>query len=292
MEADVKNMGNSWGQLEKLAQDRNAWRTLVDGLCPRRGNRRKALEKENYKPHGSAWTADRSGLTGVVVAIEEDITGAVLSRDHRPTVPSQIPILQDVQRPPPYAPPMEEKSGQPPASDAVPVMSAPVLGHPVPRSMPPPYETNPGYLPPHVPGEGPMPMPMPMPHPHMGYYAPPPGHFAQPIPGQYPPGPSHYPSHTATVLAPPGGATTVTVLQGEMFQAIPVQTVCPHCQQAILTRISHDLGLMNTLFCLFCCVVGCDLGCCLIPCLIDDLKDVTHTCPNCNGYIYTYKRMC
>lgn len=36
----------------------------------------------------------------------------------------------------------------------------------------------------------------------------------------------------------------------------------------------------------------CDLGCCLIPCLIDDLKDVTHTCPNCKGYIYTYKRIC
>lgn len=39
-------------------------------------------------------------------------------------------------------------------------------------------------------------------------------------------------------------------------------------------------------------VPRCDLGCCLIPCLIDDLKDVTHTCPYCKGYIYTYKRIC
>lgn len=39
-------------------------------------------------------------------------------------------------------------------------------------------------------------------------------------------------------------------------------------------------------------VSRCDLGCCLIPCLIDDLKDVTHTCPYCKGYIYTYKRIC
>lgn len=73
------------------------------------------------------------------------------------------------------------------------------------------------------------------------------------------PGPSHFVhmgGHTATVLAPPGGATTVTVLQGEMFQTSPVQTVCPHCQQAIVTRISHDVGLMNTLFCLFCVFVG------------------------------------
>ncbi|XP_015227589.1 cell death-inducing p53-target protein 1 isoform X6 [Cyprinodon tularosa] len=128
-----------------------------------------------------------------------------------------------------------------------------------------------------------------------GPYPPPPGHFAQPVPGQMGPGPSHFVhmgGHTATVLAPPGAATTVTVLQGEMFQTSPVQTVCPHCQQAIVTRISHDVGLMNTLFCLFCFFVGCDLGCCLIPCLIDDLKDVTHTCPNCKGYIYTYKRIC
>lgn len=70
------------------------------------------------------------------------------------------------------------------------------------------------------------------------------------------PGPFvHMGGHTATVLTP-GGATTVTVLQGEMFQTSPVQTVCPHCQQAIVTRISHDVGLMNTLFCLFCFFVG------------------------------------
>ncbi|KAK1876904.1 Cell death-inducing p53-target protein 1 [Dissostichus eleginoides] len=164
--------------------------------------------------------------------------------------------------PPPYpggpsAPLLEEKNGQP-----VPLRNAPIQGQPLPPDYgPPPYEaTNPGFLPPHVPGDGPMPMPMPMPLPQGGPY--------------------------------PPAATTVTVLQGEMFQTSPVQTVCPHCQQAIVTRISHDVGLMNTLFCLFCFFVGCDLGCCLIPCLIDDLKDVTHTCPYCKGYIYTFKRIC
>lgn len=44
-------------------------------------------------------------------------------------------------------------------------------------------------------------------------------------------------------------------------------------------------------FCLSLCS-RCDLCCCLIPCLFDDFKDVTHTCPNCKAYIYTYKRMC
>uniref|UniRef100_A0A674N0H7 Cell death-inducing p53-target protein 1 n=1 Tax=Takifugu rubripes TaxID=31033 RepID=A0A674N0H7_TAKRU len=120
-----------------------------------------------------------------------------------------------------------------------------------------------------------------------GMYPPPPGHFPHPMAGQMGPGPSPF-----VQMGGHAAATTVTVLQGEMFQTSPVHTVCPHCQQAIVTRISHDVGLMNTLFCLFCFFVGCDLGCCLIPCLIDDLKDVTHTCPNCKGYIYTYKRIC
>ncbi|XP_040047374.2 cell death-inducing p53-target protein 1 isoform X1 [Gasterosteus aculeatus] len=198
--------------------------------------------------------------------------------------------------PPPYpggpsAPLLEEKNGQPVTA---PGANAPIQGQPLPPDYgPPPYEaTHPGFLPPHVPGDGPMPM-----HPLQpgGPYPLPPGQFPLPMPGQMGPCPGqfvHMGGHTATVLSPPGAATTVTVLQGEMFQTSPVQTVCPHCQQAIVTRISHDVGLMNSLFCLFCFFVGCDLGCCLIPCLIDDLKDVTHSCPYCKGYIYTYKRIC
>ncbi|XP_015215678.1 cell death-inducing p53-target protein 1 [Lepisosteus oculatus] len=199
--------------------------------------------------------------------------------------------------PPPYpggpsAPPIEEKNGTPPVPGPVPEMAAPVQGPPVPpEDAPPPYEavSQPGFPPPHVPGAGAMPQP-----PQAGFY-PPPGQFPQPIPGQYPPSPGHYPApggHTATVIVPPGAATTVTVLQGEMFQEVSVQTVCPHCQQPIVTRVSYDIGLMNMLFCLFCCFLGCNMGCCLIPCLMDNLKDVTHTCPYCKGYIYTYKRMC
>ncbi|XP_065111008.1 cell death-inducing p53-target protein 1 isoform X4 [Paramisgurnus dabryanus] len=186
--------------------------------------------------------------------------------------------------PPPYpggpsAPLLEEKNGQPPVSAGAPVVTAPPQSHSLPPDYgPPPYEAiQPGYVPPHVPGG----------------YNPPPGHFPHMMTEHYGPGPSHFASgHTATVISAPGAATTVTIVQGEMFQSAPVPTVCPHCQQPIVTRISHDIGLMNTLFCLFCFFVGCDLGCCLIPCLIDDLKDVTHTCPNCKGYIYTYKRIC
>lgn len=47
------------------------------------------------------------------------------------------------------------------------VRTAPVQGQPLPPDYgPPPYEApQPGFLPPHVPGEGPMPMPMPPPPP-------------------------------------------------------------------------------------------------------------------------------
>ena len=41
LEADMKRTGRTWGQLERLAQDRGGWRAFVDGLCPRRGNRRR-----------------------------------------------------------------------------------------------------------------------------------------------------------------------------------------------------------------------------------------------------------
>ncbi|KAH3868005.1 hypothetical protein DPMN_031141, partial [Dreissena polymorpha] len=33
MGADAKQMGQTWGQLEILAQNRDAWRKLVGGLC-------------------------------------------------------------------------------------------------------------------------------------------------------------------------------------------------------------------------------------------------------------------
>ncbi|KAK3795190.1 hypothetical protein RRG08_056253 [Elysia crispata] len=38
LEADTKRLGHTWKQLESLAGDRDAWRTLVGGLCPTRGS--------------------------------------------------------------------------------------------------------------------------------------------------------------------------------------------------------------------------------------------------------------
>lgn len=72
-----------------------------------------------------------------------------------------------------------------------------------------------------------------------------------------------------------------------MFFCFSLQVIsCPRKLQ------TYEIGLMNFVLGFFCCFMGCDLGCCLIPCLINDFKDVTHTCPSCKAYIYTYKRLC
>ena len=39
LEADMRRNGYTWGELQRLAQDRDDWRVLIGGLCPRRGFR-------------------------------------------------------------------------------------------------------------------------------------------------------------------------------------------------------------------------------------------------------------
>ena len=41
LEADAKQTGCTWRELERIAQDRRRWRTVVDGLCPSRCSRPK-----------------------------------------------------------------------------------------------------------------------------------------------------------------------------------------------------------------------------------------------------------
>ncbi|KAI0240028.1 hypothetical protein LSAT2_009267 [Lamellibrachia satsuma] len=38
LQADTRKMGYTWNQLERMAQDRGLWRSVVDGLCPKRGD--------------------------------------------------------------------------------------------------------------------------------------------------------------------------------------------------------------------------------------------------------------
>ena len=49
LDAKTKRMRKSWHELVKMAQDRNLWRTVVDGLYPRRGERQKLVSKYSWK---------------------------------------------------------------------------------------------------------------------------------------------------------------------------------------------------------------------------------------------------
>ncbi|CAF2043546.1 unnamed protein product [Rotaria magnacalcarata] len=73
----------------------------------------------------------------------------------------------------------------------------------------------------------------------------------------------------------------VTVMQPKLG-SLPVQCTCSKCHQSIVSRTELSNGLAVWAACLVLVIVGCWLGCCLIPFCVDDLKDVTHHCPNCN----------
>ncbi|KAH3843520.1 hypothetical protein DPMN_117039 [Dreissena polymorpha] len=57
-------MGKKWGQLERLAQNRDAWRKLVGGLCPRWDHRRRDEIPNKVKYERSAWLIFGNGSFG------------------------------------------------------------------------------------------------------------------------------------------------------------------------------------------------------------------------------------
>mmetsp|Transcript_23104 Transcript_23104/g.91646 ORF Transcript_23104/g.91646 Transcript_23104/m.91646 type:complete len:162 (+) Transcript_23104:176-661(+) len=87
---------------------------------------------------------------------------------------------------------------------------------------------------------------------------------------------------TAAPQAPavqPVGQPVAVIVQP--FRAFPVQTVCRSCHRTVVTRTSKETGLAVWGSCCVLCLAGCWLGCCLIPFCVEDLKDTTHTCPEC-----------
>jgi len=166
-------------------------------------------------------------------------------------------------------------------------------------AAPPSYDTavnHPGGMPPPVaPGAY-------APHPGAPYGAPPP-----PPPGAvYPPGQMYPgavppPPGQQKMMPPPppgyqpvtqvvGGAPVVLVQPGvQGFR--PVQTMCPFCQQQVMTRVRYEPGGLTWLAAGGIALMGCWLGCCLIPLCIDECKDAVHECPNCNKIIATKQRI-
>ncbi|UJR09030.1 hypothetical protein I4U23_013279 [Adineta vaga] len=81
----------------------------------------------------------------------------------------------------------------------------------------------------------------------------------------------------------------ISALQG--FKHIPIECICTHCQQRIITRLEKKNGALNWLTCGGAVFLGCFLGCCLIPFCIDGLKNTSHYCPNCGKFLAEVKRI-
>ena len=108
--------------------------------------------------------------------------------------------------------------------------------------------------------------------------------------------PSYPPNTRPTVTT----TTTRTVVQqqppvlvnaGFMCGELPVSMKCPACQTQIVTATEYEPGALSWLACCGLAAVGCAFGCCFIPFCINEMKDVTHTCPNCKVVVGVYRRL-
>lgn len=79
------------------------------------------------------------------------------------------------------------------------------------------------------------------------------------------------------------------VQQNILYGPNPVQVTCPNCSASITSATTEETGVIAWVMAGGLCLVGCWLGCCLIPLCVDSLKDVTHTCPNCQAFLGRYK---
>ncbi|XP_026214594.1 lipopolysaccharide-induced tumor necrosis factor-alpha factor homolog [Anabas testudineus] len=87
------------------------------------------------------------------------------------------------------------------------------------------------------------------------------------------------------VTQPPPVPIRVTCLTN-----IPGLVRCSHCQQVVLTKVSHTPSSAAWCMCVLIAVMGLVCGFCLIPLMIRGLQDTHHSCPLCNAHLHTYRR--
>ena len=75
----------------------------------------------------------------------------------------------------------------------------------------------------------------------------------------------------------------------------PIWTICPNCDEEMLTRTQKSFGIFQCLavggLCFFGLICPCLFCCFYLPLCVGDWKDVLHTCPNCNHVIGTYTKL-